>query len=186
MAKKDKPTKGNRDNTFWDEYEMHVKPIVEPGKIKEQFDEKGNRSVVQERGQIVWVAGGHFTKVFPRLEDVLKKISNLSTRRLLDYIIFNIEKDSDCIEFNILEIVEYCGLSNKKSIHKPINELIEKKVLRKIDGYYHKYMVNPYFIYSGVYPDDRIEDGKKRKAEKKEKEKNEKASNTDFTKADTD
>jgi len=185
MAKKDNPIKGNRDNTFWDEYDMHLKPILEPGKVKEQFDEKGNRSVVYERSKLVWIAGGHFTKVFPRLEDVLKQINSLSTRKLLDYIVFNIEKDCDYIEFNIVKIVEYCGLKNKKSVHKVINELIKLKVIRKIDGYFHRYMVNPYFIYSGVYPDDRIDDGRKRKAEKKQKEIDEKASNTNTPKADT-
>lgn len=183
MDDKDTPIEESSENTFWDEYDMVVIPIVKEGEILEQFNSRGEKEIVRRAGKIVWVAGGSFTKMFPLLEDVLKKITQIKTRRLVDYIVFNIKKDCDYIDFDLDKLVDYCGLANKKGIYAHIKNLIKLKILLRAKGHYHRYFVNPYMIYSGVYPEDRIEEGKKRKAEKKEK--NEKAPNTDFTKTDT-
>lgn len=180
MTKQPRLDEERRDNTFWDKSLMPIRAVLDKGDIEVTRDSNGNVSYNRVGGKIVYIGGGSFVKVFPKLEDVTKQIENMTTRRLLDYIIYNVKENCDYIEFNMVDVVEYCKVTNKKSIYKPIARLIELDVIKKIDGFYHRYMINPYMFYRGQYPDFRVEEAREKIKQY------EKTPNSNSAKADTD
>lgn len=104
----------------------------------------------QETKKIPWVDTHKFVKVYHPIIDIMPHLSS-SARRLLSYIMKNLQPKKDVVFLQPEEAMKYCGYTAKsRSLYeKALSELHEYQVIGKKEGFGNCYFINCNMLFNG-------------------------------------